>query len=78
MRSSRLHEITVSKKPVTALVLGMTGNGLAIAHSLGRKGIPVIGMDSKTGLPGQYSRYCRSSPCPNVLEQPDQVRDLLI
>ncbi|UCC95031.1 MAG: glycosyltransferase, partial [Candidatus Omnitrophota bacterium] len=66
----------MSKKP--AIVLGMTANGLSVVRSLGRKGIPVIGIDSDRSKPGMYSRYCSHHICPNVLEEEKEFLEFLI
>ena len=42
-----------------AIVLGLSANGLSVARSLGRKGIPVIGVDSSSCGPARFSRYVR-------------------
>jgi predicted ATP-grasp superfamily ATP-dependent carboligase len=61
-----------------AVVLGMSANGLSIARSLGRKGIPVIGLDSNAKNPGMYSSYCEHYVCPNVSNQKDTFFDFMI
>ena len=61
-----------------AIILGMTANGLSVARSLGRKGIPVIGIDSNRRQPGMFSRYCKHLVCPNVIEKEDDFLDFLI
>lgn len=43
--------------------------GLDIARSLGRRGIPVFGIDSDTSAPGKHSKYCR------FVESPDPAQD---
>lgn len=42
----------------TAFVLSLFDTGLAAVQSLGRVGIPVIGLDSNPRMPGFKSRYC--------------------
>jgi predicted ATP-grasp superfamily ATP-dependent carboligase len=45
-------------------VLGLGQNGLAGVRALGRRGIPVIGIDDDLARPGAQSRYCRPVHCP--------------
>ncbi len=40
-----------------ALVMNMHITGLAVARSLGRQGVPVLGMDNERGGLGQHSRF---------------------
>ena len=44
-------------EPPAALVMNMHITGLAVARSLGRQGIPVVGLDDERGGLGQSSRY---------------------
>jgi D-aspartate ligase len=54
-----------------AIVLGMSGNGLAVARALGEQGVRVIGVDHDPRMPGMYSRYLfRKAVCP----RPDSPR----
>lgn len=57
----------------------MSANGLSIARSLGRRGIPVYGLDSDPAQPGMFSRYCQPRLCPdvNVGEEPF-IQDLIL
>lgn len=48
-----------SVEPTAAVILGLSANGLSIARSLGRKGIPVIGLETNTQEPGTYSRFLK-------------------
>ena len=43
----------------TAVVLGLGQNGMATARSLGRLGIPVVGIDSDLEQPGAQTRFCQ-------------------
>ncbi len=43
--------------PPAALVMNMHITGLAVARSLGRQGVPVVGLDDERGGLGQSSRY---------------------
>jgi phosphatidylserine decarboxylase precursor-related protein len=49
-----------------AVVVGLETNGLSVVRSLGRAGVPVIGLTSDPNLPTARSRYCR------VIETPDE------
>jgi len=40
-----------------ALVMNMHITGLAVARSLGRRGVPVLGLDKERGGLGQHSRH---------------------
>ena len=45
----------------TALVLGLSGTGLAVARALGRRGVRVLGVDPSRAALGRFSRYVRAS-----------------
>lgn len=57
----------------TAFVLNMGANGLGIARSLGREGIPVVGVDFDPRAPGLLSRYCRPLVSPDPTTDPKGV-----
>lgn len=61
-----------------AFVLDMGANGLGVARTLGRNGVPVVGVDSRPKAPGLRSRYVRPLVCPDVLTQPDPALDALL
>ncbi len=65
-------------KKRTAFILTMTANGLGIARTLGRRGIPVVGVDSKPELPGLHSRFVKPLICPDMVKDPEGVLDLLL
>lgn len=50
-----------------AVVLGMGIGGLGIARSLGRAGVPAIGLWSADDEVGRLSRYCRAVRAPSVV-----------
>ncbi len=50
-----------------AFILGVSANGLSFIRSLGRRGIPVLALDSHE-LPGTYSRYCVKAILPDPVE----------
>jgi hypothetical protein len=54
-----------NKDKTIAFVLKMGGTGLGVIRSLGRRGIPVIGLDPSRGAIGFFSRYCKSIACPD-------------
>jgi D-aspartate ligase len=62
----------------TAFVLGLDPNGLGAVRSLGRNGIPVIGLDYKAGGPGFYSKYAETVLCPSPYLYPEEMCKLLM
>ncbi len=54
-----------------AVVFGLFETGLAVARALGRKGIPVIGVDHKKDI-GCYSKYIRPNKCPHPIKNEQQ------
>jgi predicted ATP-grasp superfamily ATP-dependent carboligase len=46
-------------KEPAGVVLGLGQNGLATVRALGRRGVPVIGIDANVERPTAHSRYCR-------------------
>jgi predicted ATP-grasp superfamily ATP-dependent carboligase len=63
---------------VPAVVLGTATTGLSVIRSLGRMGVPVVGVDKEVLSCGFFSRYCRSltSPDPEI-DEDGYVRLLL-
>ncbi len=51
-------------KPI-AFVLYLGGTGLGVIRSLGRQGIPVIGLDPDPTQVGHFSKYCKGIVCPD-------------
>jgi predicted ATP-grasp superfamily ATP-dependent carboligase len=49
-----------------AVVLGLGVNGLGVARSLGRAGIPTLGLWSEDDQAGRVSRYCRAVRAPST------------
>ena len=74
------------KNPITSLdtdrpiafVLKMGGTGLGVIRSLGRRGIPVIGLDSSFLEVGFFSRYCESIVCPDPEKKEEEYIYLLL
>jgi len=62
----------------SAFVLNMETNGLGIARTLGRRGVPVIGVDHRPGLPGMHSRFVRPLLCKSILKEPGAVLEALL
>jgi predicted ATP-grasp superfamily ATP-dependent carboligase len=61
----------------TAFVLGLYDTGLGAIRSLGRLGVPVIGLDSDRRMPGFKSKFCAAKLCPDPVHKPhDLVRFL--
>jgi predicted ATP-grasp superfamily ATP-dependent carboligase len=49
--------MTESSHDIPAVVLGLSGNGLGVARSLGRRGVRVIAVTDKPDAPNAHSRY---------------------
>lgn len=62
----------------SAYVLSLFDTGLGAVRSLGRAGIPVIGLDSDPCMPGFKSRFCAAKLCPNPVHQPDELAQFLL
>lgn len=56
-----------------AFVLGLFDTGLGAVRSLGRVGIPVIGIESDHNMPGFKSRFCEAKICPDPVHQSDDL-----
>ena len=69
---------TVFTHSHTAFVLSLFDTGLGAIRSLGRLGIPVIGLDSDPHMPGFKSRFCTAKLCPNPVHQPDELVRFLL
>jgi len=61
-----------------AFVLSLFDTGLGAIRSLGRLGIPVIGLDSDPRMPGFKSRYCIAKLCPDPVHQPEELVRFLL
>jgi predicted ATP-grasp superfamily ATP-dependent carboligase len=72
-----LERFKVTKKP-TAFVLDCYITGLSVIRLLGRKGIPVIGLDSKKNRAGFHSRYCSAIKCPDPRQNENEFIEFLI
>ena len=71
----RLLEETHDKRPL-AIVMGGSVNGLSFVRSLGRRGIPILLLDSERLL-GTYSRYGTTVLLPQPDKSPDEWVGLL-
>ena len=61
------------KAKVPAVVLSLYYSGLALVRSLGRRGVPVYGMDHTVTNVGLYSKYAQRYICPDPKIQPDKL-----
>ena len=66
-----------NEKPI-AFVLDMGCTGLGIARSLGRAGVPVVGVDFIPNFSGLSSRYCRPVFSPDPLMFPEGTLKVLL
>jgi D-aspartate ligase len=62
----------------TAFVMNMFYTGLGISRSLGKRGIPVVGLTSRRGTYGNFTRYAKILRCPDSREQPDALLEFLL
>ena len=62
----------------TAFVLNVSTSGLGAIRSLGRAGVPVIGLDPDPQHIGFYSRYCDARTCPHPVREPDELVAFLL
>ena len=61
-----------------AFVLSLFDTGLGAVRSLGRAGIPVIGLDADTNMPGFKSRYCTAKVCPDPVHDPEKLVQFML
>jgi D-aspartate ligase len=61
-----------------AVVMNMFYTGLGIARSLGERGVPVIGLSSRRGHYGNYTRYAKTVLCPDSREEPEALLAFLL
>lgn len=62
----------------TAFVLNISLAGLGAIRSLGREGIPVIGIDPDPAHSGFVSRYCQAKQSPHPVHEQDALADFLL
>ena len=61
-----------------AVVMNMFYTGLGIARSLGERGVPVIGLSTKRGHYGNFTRYADVRISPDSRDQPELLLKWLI
>jgi D-aspartate ligase len=73
-------EIFLKSKSIQppAIVMNMFYTGLGIARSLGKRGIPVIGLSAQRGGYGNLTRYADVRLCPDSRQQPEDLFDFLM
>lgn len=70
---------TIAKdQPPTAFVFHMGANGLGVARTLGRAGVPVVGIDSQAKAPGFASRYVTRLLTADIQKEPDSVLETVL
>src|SRR5690348_10952099 len=55
-----------STRPVPAVVVGGTLNGLGVVRSLARGGVPVVALDTTRQCPAAWSRHCTFVQVPSL------------
>ncbi len=60
-----------------AIVLSTDYNGLNVARALGRRGVPVIALDSRPSI-GRFTRYAEFQLCPDPLDSEKEFVDHLL
>lgn len=63
--------VSASGKPPVAIVMNMFYTGLGIARSLGSRGVRVIGLSSKRGVYGNYTRCAKVHVAPDSRDAPE-------
>jgi predicted ATP-grasp superfamily ATP-dependent carboligase len=58
--------------------MNMDANGLGVTRSLGRQGIPIMGMDFNPRNQGLHSKFVRPLICPDPIKDPDGVLEVMI
>lgn len=66
------------KKSHSAFVLSLFDTGVGAIRSLGRAGIPVMGIDPDPTMPGFKSKFCVAKVCPNPIQQPNELVEFLV
>ena len=66
------------RKKNTVFILSLFDTGLGAIRSLGRIGIPVIGLDSDPDMPGFKSKYCKAKLCPDPVHRPEELAEFLL
>lgn len=68
----------VSDASTVVFVLSLFDTGVGVIRSLGREGIPVVGLDSNPVMPGFNSRYCKAILSPDPVHQPEALLNFLM
>lgn len=68
----------VKRPGPTAFVLNLSLAGLGAVRSLGRAGVPVIGLDPDPSRAGFASRYCTAKVSPHPVNEPDRLLAFLL
>ncbi len=61
-----------------AFVLSLFDTGLGVVRSLGRAGVPVVGLDSQAVMPGFASRYCQAKLSPDPVHEPEALLEFMM
>lgn len=61
-----------------AIVMNMFYTGLGIARNLGEHRVPVIGLTSRRGIYGNYTRHAQVRSCPDSREEPQALLSYLL
>jgi predicted ATP-grasp superfamily ATP-dependent carboligase len=61
-----------------AIVMNLFYTGLGIARSLGERGVPVIGLTSRCGVYGNFTRYAKVVLSPDSRERPEELLAFLL
>ncbi len=69
--------IREQEKPI-AFVLYIGVTGLGVIRSLGRRGIPVIGLGPNPKQTGHFSKYCKSIVSPDPIKEEEQYINFLL
>ena len=62
----------------TAFVLNVSLAGLGAIRSLGRAGVPVVGLDPDPNHSGFVSKYCDAKQCPHPVHEPERLAEFLV
>jgi len=71
-------KILDSEIPAAVVFPARQTNSLGVIRSLGRRGIPVIGLDDHPMSVGFYSRFCKGMVCPNPRQDESQFVEYLV
>ena len=77
MRAMAANLVHKEDQPL-AIVLSLFDTGLGAVRSLGRAGVPVLGLDYNRANAGFASRYCTARHCPHPGHQPEQLLRFLL